>query len=583
VTLGLLLERAAASSRGVRFLDGAERESFFSYAALFERATGVAGGLSAMGIGPGDRVGIILPTAPDFYDAFFGALAAGAIPAPLYPPVRLGRLQEYHQRTASQLRACQARVVITNPGIRRILGRTLEQAAVSLGCLSLPDLPRLPPPPHSPSFDDAALIQFSSGTTADPKPVRLTHRQILANVEAISRTILDAFPEGPDLTHSGVSWLPLYHDMGLIGCLVVALAHPSDLTLIPPEIFAARPALWLRAISRYRATVSAAPNFAYGYCADRIREEELSGVDLSSWRLALNGAEPVTPRVLSSFIERFRAYGFREEALTPVYGLAEATLAVTFSDPRRAFVSVAFERERLTREGVARPAEGGLPLVSVGKPLPGYEVRLVGDGGTLAPPGQVGRVFVRGPSLMEAYHERPQATRAVMKDGWLDTGDRGFFFQENLFLYGREKDLIILRGRNYAPQDVEQALEGLPGLRTGCAAAVGVVPEEDGGEAGEILVILVERARGRAATGDGELVGAIRERVNERLGLVAERVLILEPGTLPRTSSGKLRRNEARRLYLEGVLTPPASVTRIRLAVEAIRSTLAFGRGRNLR
>lgn len=577
MTLGLLLERAAASQRGVRFLDGAERASFYPYATLLERAAGVAGGLSEIGVRPGERVGIILPTSPGFYDAFFGALLAGAVPAPLYPPVRLGRLEEYHQRTARMLEACEARVVLSSKPIRRILGRTMERAAVALGCLALEDLPRRPGRPGEASPDDPALIQFSSGTTADPRPVRLSHRQILANVEAISGAILSAFPEGPELTHSGLSWLPLYHDMGLIGSVLVALAHPADLTLIAPEIFAARPAIWLRAISRYRPTVSAAPNFAYGYCVQRIRDEELSGVDLSSWRLALNGAEPVTPRVLSSFIERFRAYGFREEALTPVYGLAEAALAVTFSDPRRGFGSAEFEREGLTRDGVARPLAGGCPLVSVGKPLPGYQVRVVRDNGTPAPSGHVGRILVRGPSLMQAYHGRPEDTMAVLKEGWLDTGDRGFLFEENLFLYGREKDLIILRGRNYAPQDIEQALDGLAGLRTGCSAALGIVPE---GAAGEMLVILAERARERQQASDEELLQAMRGRINERTGLVAERLLVLAPGSLPRTSSGKIRRSEARRLYLAGALSPPLAVSRLRLAAEMLRSAVAFARRR---
>jgi fatty-acyl-CoA synthase len=577
VTLGLLFERAAASGSGVRFLDGAEREEFHPYSALYLQAAGVAGGLRARGIAPGDRVGIILPTAPAFYHAFFGVLLAGAVPTPLYPPLRLGRMEEYHERTAGMLRAAEARLVVTNEVIRRVLGRTMERAAAPLGCITLEDLPRSSGPRLSASSDDTALIQFSSGTTADPKPVRLSHRQILANVEAIAGAILSAFPEGPGLTHTGVSWLPLYHDMGLIGCLVTAVAHPADLTLIPPEIFAARPAIWLRAISRYRATISAAPNFAYGYCVERVRDEDLAGVDLSCWRLALNGAEPVTPRVLAGFIERFGAYGFREEVLTPVYGLAEATLAVTFSDPRRRFESATFDRQRLTEDGVAQPAPEGCPLVSVGKPLPGCQVQILLDDGTLAPNGHLGRVLVRGPSLMQGYHAQPEATHSVMKDGWLETGDRGFLLDGSLFLYGREKDLIILRGRNHAPQDIEQALEGLPGIRPGCCAAIGVVPE---GAAGEILVILAERARDASPTAAAELVDTIRAAVNERTGLRADRVVVLQPGSLPRTSSGKIRRSEAGRLYLAGALSPPAPVGRLRLALEMLRSAVAFSRRR---
>jgi acyl-CoA synthetase (AMP-forming)/AMP-acid ligase II len=308
-----------------------------------------------------------------------------------------------------------------------------------------------------------------------------------------------------------------------------------------------------------------------------VRDEDLAGVDLSCWRLALNGAEPVTPCVLAGFIERFGPYGFREEVLTPVYGLAEATLAVTFSDPRRRFESATFDRQRLTEDGVAQPAPEGCPLVSVGKPLPGCQVQIQRDDGTPAPNGHLGRVLVRGPSLMQGYHAQPEATRSVMKDGWLETGDRGFFFDESLYLYGREKDLIILRGRNHAPQDIEQALEGLPGIRAGCCAAIGVVPE---GAAGEILVVLAERARDASASTAAKLVDTIRAAVNERTGLRAERVLVLEPGTLPRTSSGKIRRSEACRLYLAGALSPPAPVGRLPLALEMLRSAVAFARRR---
>lgn len=574
VTLLQVLERAARSEFGVRFLDREEKEGFFTYRDLKARAEGVAGGLEAMGLRPGDRVALILETSPSFYDAFFGTLLAGGVPVPLYPPVRLGRLDEYHERTAAMLRAARCRVVLTESAIRRVLGRTMATVEADLGCVTMQDLPRRDARRVDVRPDDLAFIQFSSGTTLAPKPVRLTHRQILANVEVILDAIRRLSPE-ENVVHSGVSWLPLYHDMGLVGFVFGALALPADLTLLSPALFVARPATWLRAISRYRATVSGAPHFAYNLSAERIRDAELEGVDLSSWRLALDGAEPVTPSVLRRFIERFRPYGFREEALTPVYGLAEATLAVTFSDPLRPFESETFDRAELTRH-VAHPAREGTALVSVGKPLPGYELKIVGEEGSEAPPGQVGRVWVRGPSLMDGYDGLPETTAEVMHEGWLDTGDTGFFHVGNLYLYGREKDLIILRGRNYAPQDVEQALEGVPGVRAGCTAAVGVVPE---GGASEVLVVLVERRPGRRPT-EAELTRALRERILDRTGLVPEKVVLLRPGTLPRTSSGKIRRNETRRLYLKDALTPPRPVNAVRMAGEMIRSEVAFLRSR---
>ncbi len=571
-TLTADLRRAAQSSRGVRFVDRREKDTFFEYREIYRRATQAAGGLEQRGVRPGDRVAIVLPTGVAFFDVFYGALLMGAVPVPLYPPVRLGRLDDYHARTAAMLDACGARMLLTNRLIGRLLGRTLRQAPAELVTETVEDLPRKAPSSFTAGPDQTALIQFSSGTSASPKPVRLTHRQILANVEAILGVILEAYPEGPELTHVAASWLPLYHDMGLVGTVFTAVAHLSDLVLLPPEVFVARPALWLRTISRYRATVSPAPNFAYALCAAKVKDEELEGVDLSSWRMALNGAEPVTPSVLAHFLTRFRRYGLREEALAPVYGLSEAALAVTFSDPLKRFQHVSFDRDRLALEGRAEASSNGHELVSLGRPLPGYALRVVDDDGNPLPDGRVGQILVQGPSIMEGYHELAELTSEVFRDGWLDTGDMGFIHEGSLFLYGRKKDLIILRGRNYAPHDIEQNLEGLPGLRAGCWAAVGLVPE--GGE-GEELVVLVERTRRGRASEDAELARAVSARISERTGLVAGRVLVLRSGTLPRTSSGKIRRSEARKQMLSGTLTPPKPATPLHILGEVVASKLS--------
>jgi acyl-CoA synthetase (AMP-forming)/AMP-acid ligase II len=570
-TIAGLLERAARSARGIRFVDRAEGDGTrLGYAEVLERARGVAGALQRLDLAPGDRVALVLPTAPSFFDAFFGVMLAGFVPVPLYPPVRLGRLDEYHERTAAMLRASGARLVLSDRRIRRLLGRGVAAASVDLGCEAVDALEPAPAEPVAIAPDDLAFIQFSSGTTVAPKPVRLTHRQVLANVDAIRAAILSAHPEGPSLTHVGVSWLPLYHDMGLVGGVFVALSHPSDQVLIPPELFVTRPATWLRAISRWRGTTSPAPNFAYGLCADRIRDEELAGVDLSSWLVALNGAEPVTPGVLQRFVDRFAPLGFRPEALTPVYGLAEASLAVTFSSLRHPFRSTCFDRGALVDEGVARRSDDGLPLVSVGPALPGFGLRIADDAGAELGEGRLGRVWVRGPSLMQGYHALPDATSAALRDGWLDTGDTGFLEGGELYLFGRAKDVIVLRGRNYAPQDVEHAIDDLAGVRTGCSAAIGVV-----GDGGEELVVLVER---RAARDDDALADRVARRVTERTGLVAARVVVLEAGTLPRTSSGKIRRAEARRLLEAGRLEAPQPVNLLRVAAEMLRSQVAFAR-----
>jgi len=574
-TLGGRLVRAAQYPQGVRFLDRRETDGErLTYGAILARAGGVAGALQRLGLRPGERVALVLPTAPSFFDAFFGAVLAGVVPVPLYPPVRLGRMDEYHARTAAMLRACGARLVLSDRRIHRLLGAAVAEGKPELGSAIMEELEAREPAPVNVSADDVAFIQFSSGTTVEPKPICLTHRQILANVRAIIAAIQGAYPESEAEPHVGVSWLPLYHDMGLVGGVLVAVEHPGELVLIPPELFVARPAIWLRALSRYRGSVSPAPNFAYALCAERVRDDELTGVDLSRWSVALNGAEPVTPAVLEGFVQRFARYGLRPEALTPVYGLAEATLAVTFSDLRTPFRRTRFDRDALVRRGSAIPAAEGHELVSLGPPLPGFALRITDDAGQDAVAGRVGRVLVRGPSIMQGYHALPERTAEALRDGWLDTGDTGFVHDGELYLYGRAKDLIVLRGRNHAPQDIEQVLHDVSGLRPGCAAAVGILRDE-----GESLFVFVERARD-AKEATESIAEAVSRTVSERTGLVPARVVVLEPGTLPRTSSGKIRRDETRHRFLAGTLTPPQRVTVLHLLREMLRSRVRFARMR---
>jgi acyl-CoA synthetase (AMP-forming)/AMP-acid ligase II len=585
-TLGARLERAArhvdadGAPRGVRFLERGEGDgTWLSYAEIFERARRVAGGLQALELRPGDRVALVLPTAPSFFDAFFGAILAGVVPVPLYPPLRLGRLDEYHARTAAMVEACGARLVLSDRRIARLLGSAVAEAKPDLGLLTLDSLARREPAPVCVAPDDVAFVQFSSGTTRAPKPICLSHRAILANVRAILGAILAAHPESDELRHVGVSWLPLYHDMGLVGAVLVAVDRPGELVLIPPERFIARPALWLEAISRFGGTISPAPNFAYALCAERVRDSDLVGVDLSRWRVALNGAEPVTPAVLERFVARFAHFGLRGEALTPVYGLAEATLAVTFSDLHAPFRRARFDRNALLCRGIAIEAAEGHELASLGPPLPGFALRIVDENGADVTPGRVGRLLVRGPSLMDGYHDRPLDTAAVLRDGWLDTGDTGFLHGGELYLYGRAKDMIVLRGRNHAPQDIEQVAHSVSGVRAGCAAAVGIVPE--GGD-GEELYVFVERTR-EAARDDHALADAVTRAIAEATGLVPSRVVVLAPGTLPRTSSGKLRRDETRRRHLAGSLTPPRRVTLLHLVTEMVRARVRLVRSQRAR
>ena len=490
------------------------------------------------------------------------------MPVPLYPPLRLGRLDEYHRATSRMLQVTGASAVLTDTRVRLLLGPSVEQARPRLGCHTVDAVMHGDEDLEVEVSPDAlGLIQFSSGSTVDPKPVALTHGALVAQVAALEV----AMPLAAGVMPVGVSWLPLYHDMGLIGCVLSALYYPGSLVLIPPETFLVKPALWLRALSRHRGFVSPAPNFAYGLCLKRVKDADMQGVDLSGWLHALNGAEPVSADTLRRFAERFERWGFSARALRPVYGLSEASLAVTFPPASRGPRELGVDANVLAREGQVR--DGTRTLVSVGAPVAGFEVQVRGEDGAELPERRVGRVFARGPSVMHGYFEDAEATgRALTGDGWLDTGDLGFGADGELYLTGRAKDLVIIRGANHAPQAFEDPLLKVDGVRTGCAVALGFTPE---GSEDEALLILAERA---APGNEASLEADIRAAVVAATGVQPHTVRILEPGTLPRTSSGKLRRGEALRRYLAGELTAPKKVGAVGLAVEMAKSALAMVR-----
>ena len=566
-TLTDMLSEAAQSQASLFFVDRKEQDQEVPMARVRERALSIAADLMARGVRRGDRVALVLPTCPEFVECLFGVLCAGAIPVPLYPPVRLGRLDEYHSKTAAMLRAVDAALVVTDERIRRFLGVAVQLAGPRLGSVIASSLGGMNSIEVGLAADDVALIQFSSGTTNDPKPVALTHANLLSNLAAIERYLRD---EGaPNLV--GVTWLPLYHDMGLIGNLLSAFYLPAPMVLLPPELFVAVPGAWLRAISRHRGTVTAAPNFAFGLCLKRIRDEELDGVDLSSWRVSLNGAEAVSAAVQRRFNERFARWGLRASALTPCYGMAEASLGVTFKPAGTSFRSLGVDAEKLALDGVVEP--GAKELVSVGRPLAGVEVEIRDAAGVSLSPGRVGHIFVRGSSVMAGYFARTDLTDQAIHDGWLDTGDLGFIQDGELFVSGRHKDIIVVRGANHAPEEFEAALESLPGVRIGCAVAVGFVPP---GEDDEALAMLVETT----ADAPSSLADEVASRVQERTRIRPAHVELLAPGTLPRTSSGKLRRREARTQWLAGTLLPPKKVSAARLLAAAAHGELSHARAR---
>jgi fatty-acyl-CoA synthase len=564
-TVNEALASAARSDSSLTFVDAREQDVVLSLRKVHARARRFAAGLRAEGVRPEDRVAIVLPTAPSFPDAFFGALLAGAVPVPLYPPMRLGRMEEYHRATARMLQACGARLVVSDGRIRLLLGAAIAEARPELGLRVATDLLERGRGELEVDADPSSLglIQFSSGSTVDPKPVALTHGNLMSQCAAFHALITQL----PGTRELGVSWLPLYHDMGLIGALLGCVYYPGPLVLLPPEVFLARPALWLRTIARFRATISAAPNFAYGLCLKRVRDEELEGVDLSSWTYAMNGAEPVSAEVLQRFAERFGPYGFDPSALMPVYGLSEACLAVAFSPRRTPPRAVSLDPQHLARTGEVR--EGTRSVPSVGAPVPGMEVEIRDQQGAPVPERRAGRIWVRGPSVMRGYFGNAEATTRVLRDGWLDTGDVGFELGGELYVCGRSKDVVIIRGANHAPQEFEECLEQVNGLRTGCAVALGFVPEPSGSEE---LLILAESA----GPPDETLPDRIRTAISERTGIRPHTVTILQPGTLPRTSSGKLRRREALRRYLAGELAPPKKVTARGMVAEMARGAAAL-------
>jgi len=553
----------AAQDGGLRFLDAREREETLPWPAVRARAKAAAASLQVAGVRAGDRVAIILPTGPAFFDAFFGALYAGATPVPLYPPVRLGRLDEYHERTAALMARSQIRLLVTEPRIKRLLGQTMVLYKPALGVLDKLPSKTGEPAPTGVQSSDLALVQFSSGTTVAPKPVGLTHEQLLANSDTITGIIL-GLSSDPSYKPSGVSWLPLYHDMGLIGCVFPALRTQRWLTLIPPEIFLTRPWLWLRALSKYGGTISPAPNFAYNLCLERVRDEHLEGVDLSRWRMALNGAEPVSAETLRKFEERFGPYGFRKDAFMPVYGLSEMALAVTMPPAGKPWSAQRFSADSIA-QGRAEAGDD-IELVTVGSPMNGFGVEIRSPEGAVDD-GVIGTIFVRGPSRMNGYLDRIEQP---FDGAWLDTGDLGFVRDNQLFITGRGKDVIILRGRNHAPHDLERAVDAVDGVRTGCAAAVGEITGD-----GERVLVFVEVRTPQDGQAD-----ACQRAIQAATGIRPDLIVLLEPGTLPRTSSGKIRRGETLRRWQAGELTPPSKVTALHVAGAFAKSALGWLRAR---
>jgi len=565
----------------LRTEDGGEQP--ITYGSLREHACAVAAGLRARGLGPGETVALMLRSEEAFFHAFFGVLLAGGIPVPIYPPFRRDRIEEYAERQVRILDNARARALITFPEAERVAALLRSRVPSLARVLTVPalTLPGPTAPMPGAGADDPALIQYTSGSTGAPKGVLLSHANILANIRAFG----EALSIGPE--DVAVSWLPLYHDMGLIGSWLGALYFGIPIVILSPLAFLSRPARWLWALHAHRATVSAAPNFAFDLCVRKVSDGEIRGLDLSAWRLALNGSESVSAETIERFTRRFAGYGFRPETMCPVYGLAEASVALTSPPPGAKPRIEVIARDRFQQRGEAWPATASdlspLRFVGCGRPLPGHEVRIVDRAGRPAGERVEGRIEFRGPSVTSGYFRSPKATRAALHEGWMDSGDLGYWAEDHLFVTGRQKDLIIKAGRNLYPQEVEEIVGAIPGVRKGCVAAFGVHDPTIGTER---LVVIAE-SRETDPARRSRLEADVLDRVVAALGIPADTVVVAEPGSVLKTSSGKIRRSATRDAYLTGALArgrPSARAQWMRLFVDELRGRLWRGvrRGKEL-
>ncbi|MDN0077487.1 AMP-binding protein [Crenobacter sp. SG2303] len=521
-----------------------------SYRELFEAGRMIAGGLIERGLEPGQTVALMLPTGFDYLTSFIGVMLAGCVPVPIYPPTRLSQLEEHLRRHARILSNAGTVLMITIAEAKSVA--VMIRAAVDnlVMVLTPQELAGAPTNQCFPArASDLAFLQYTSGSTGDPKGVMLTHANLLANIRGMGRAI-NASPE--DIA---VSWLPLYHDMGLIGAWLGSLYHGFPLVLMSPLAFLAQPARWLQAISRHHATLSGGPNFAYELCAHKIHDRDLKDVDLSSWRFAFNGAEPVSPATVSSFTDRFAQYGFRRAALAPVYGLAESSVGLAFPPIGRGPRIDRIEKEPFATDGVAVVAatdhKNVLQIPSCGRPLPEHEIRVVGEDGKELPERQIGKLEFRGPSATHGYYRNAQATKTLFHDDWLDSGDNAYMADGEVYLTGRVKDLIIRGGRNFYPYDLEEAIGELANIRKGCVA---VFASADPIHGTERLVVLAEtRERSSAA------LDSLRQRISQTaidiIGTPADDIVLAPAHSVLKTSSGKIRRQACRQAYERGELS----------------------------
>jgi fatty-acyl-CoA synthase len=551
-TLGEALDYAAKGNRGMNFHDArGTLLRVYTFAELRRDALDCAARFIALGLVKGDRLALVAETGPEFAACFFGAIYAGLWPVPLPLPTSFGGRETYVEQLVIQLASSDPALFLYPPELADFAGEAARRHKVpardwdSLSEIA-PSAANLP----SAKGDEIAYLQYSSGSTRFPHGVAVTHHALLDNLRAhgVGLEICDS--------DRVISWLPWYHDMGLVGCMLSPVANQLSVDYLKTEDFARRPLAWLDLISRNPGTtLSYSPTFGYDICARRMSSQTraVDRFDLSRWRIAGNGADMIRPDVMQAFVDAFADAGFNALSFCPSYGLAEATLAVSLMPPGEGIRLELVEESQLS--GVGTPGQERprryRAIVNCGRPVSGMEVEIRDADGALLPDRAIGKLFVRGASVMSGYFRDPESTEACLShDGWLDTGDMGYLSGGYIFIVGRAKDMIIINGRNHWPQDIEWAVEQLPGFKSGDIAAFAIT-----GPSGEETPAVLVHCRTSDPGERGRLRDDIRERVRAITG-ISPVVELIPPRSLPRTRSGKLSRTKARNLYLSGEIQP---------------------------
>ncbi len=526
-------------------LDRRAGEQAVTLAALWDRARCFQAAFGERGLEPGSMVVLVLPTSTDLIAAYFGAMLAGGIPAMLSTPShRIADPSLFTARVAHVVENGRPHSLVCGPDVAALFE---GERAACLGDARLlaPDEVGTPdawPMPVACGPETIATVQYSSGTTGTPKGVLVTHGAATNNL----RSMRAGFGVRED--DVAVNWIPLYHDMGLFGAFLLPLLCGCKTVLIPTMDFMRDPTLWLRTIDRYGGTFSWAPNLAYALCAKRLTDDQLEGLDLSSWRLALNGSEAVLAPTLEAFARRMAPYGFAPTSMSPAYGLAEATVLATVHPVDELPRCEVLDRDALAREGVARPTSGdGVSCVSVGRAIPDCRLEIRDPEGRPLPDRRVGTVWLRSNALFERYHDDPERTRRVRVGDWLDTGDSGYMVDGYLFFVAREKDLIVIGGEKYLPDDIESVINRVPGVREGCAVAFGVQNEQRGTE--DLAAVVETRETSEEALRD--LERRIRREITQVTGLGLGALVLVPPGGIEKGTSGKLARGPTRARYAD--------------------------------